>query len=357
MIKEISEKFLNGEGTLSQLSSKYKVKIEDIKKELEKQGYIIKSGYKLSTIIGLKQGVEEYIQNINNNPSLTKICKKYKMNNKTLSDRLKELGYEIINHQNKLKFDENMFDSIDTEEKAYWLGFIYADGCISSSGNNFELSLCLEDLMHLNKFNTFSKHINNNVKIGKVGNYKRCRWSVRNKHLWETLNNYGCTPRKSLTLQFPNSTIFKSKDLIRHFIRGYFDGDGCISYNNKEHTIMNISLLGTEDFLTKVKEFLPVKFNYILGYNNKEKSLITRTLQINGKNGLEILHYLYNNSTIYLDRKYEKYLEYCRLYKELYKELESNIGEGCDANPEITTEIKESVASYSVEGETSLTRI
>ena len=57
------------------------------------------------------------------------------------------------------------------------------------------------------------------------------------------------------------------------------------------------------------------------------------------------MQYLYENATIYLDRKYEKYKEICRLYEESYRELEGNIGEGCDANTEITTETKESVAS------------
>lgn len=56
-----------------------------------------------------------------------------------------------------------------------------------------------------------------------------CSWYVTNYHLWNTLNNYGCIPNKSLTLKFPDESIFKSKDLIRHFIRGYFDGDGCFS--------------------------------------------------------------------------------------------------------------------------------
>jgi hypothetical protein len=61
---------------------------------------------------------------------------------------------------------------------------------------------------------------------------------------------------------------------------------------------------------------------------------------------------MYHNANIYLDRKYVKYMEYCRLYEESYRELQTNIGESCDANPEISTETKESVPSYSVDGET-----
>lgn len=72
----------------------------------------------------MKNAVDEYLENIDNNPSLTKVCQKYGLERHSLSRRLKELGYEVVNYQNKLKFNENVFDSIDTEEKAYWLGFM-----------------------------------------------------------------------------------------------------------------------------------------------------------------------------------------------------------------------------------------
>ena len=93
-------------------------------------------------------------------------------------------------------------------------------------------------------------HKLNNIKFGKsILNEKvfyKVKWIVQNKHLWNILNSYGCTPRKSLTLKFPDIKIFKSKDLIRHFIRGYFDGDGCISFSNKDHTKIFCNILGTE---------------------------------------------------------------------------------------------------------------
>ena len=54
---------------------------------------------------------------------------------------------------------------------------------------------------------------------------------------------------------------------------------------------------------------------------------------------------LLNEISLYLDRKYEKFLEFCRLEEESSRRLSSNIGEGCDANPEISIEIKESIPS------------
>lgn len=88
----------------------------------------------------------------------------------------------------------------------------------------------------------------NNVKTDSY----RCRWCIGNKHLWETLNSYGCTPKKSLTLKFPNVNIFSDVSLIRHFIRGYFDGDGSISTKETSKTTLQSTLTGTKDMLDKI---------------------------------------------------------------------------------------------------------
>ena len=166
---------------------------------------------------------------LNSSISLTKMAAREGTTRQTLAKHFRELGVEIINKQNRLKFDNTVFDCIDTEEKAYWLGFIFADGYISSDSLKgksrylLEISLKASDKNHLDKFNKFMKHENANkvtiedAKCGKVI-CKRCRWYVANKHLWETLNSYGCTPRKSLTLKFPDKSIFKSKDLILSLI-------------------------------------------------------------------------------------------------------------------------------------------
>ena len=347
------QKFLNGEGTVSEISRKLKLDNSKLLyNRLLELGYKASKGIKTSYVIALKRAVDEYILNINNNPSLTKIGEKYGIERHSFSRRLKELGYEVINHQNKLKFNENVFDCINTEEKAYWLGFIWADGYIDSSPldpdkksiYNFELSLKADDVKHLEKFNKFMEHVNNNVKISntKCGKkiYKRCRWFITNKHLWSTLNNLGCTPQKSLTLQFPNESIFESEDLIRHFIRGYWDGDGCLSWCNKEHTIPSISVLGTKDMLEGIKRHIPELSNRSLFLNDK-KNKITKVLSSEHKVAFKVIDYLYSNSTIYLQRKYEIYQIYCRLYEKSYRGLEGKNGEGCDANTVLNSEISQ----------------
>lgn len=100
----------------------------------------------------------------NSNMSCTKIGKILHINRNTVSNILNKHNIIVINKQNLPKFNERIFDSIDTEEKAYWLGFIFADGYISSKSKynkmeyKFELSLKGNDSEHLDKFNTFMEH-------------------------------------------------------------------------------------------------------------------------------------------------------------------------------------------------------
>lgn len=284
---------------------------------LKKLGYTFKHGIKT---ISYENALEKFQKS---DLSVSKFCKQNHLSMKWFLIYLNKHGVFVENKQNEVKFDECVFDFIDTEEKAYWLGFIYADGYISSlKGKNkhnyqFELSLKADDVDHLYKFNTFMKHIKNNVSIGNVtcnGKIcKRCRWGVRNKHLWETLNSYGCTPKKSLTLKFPDKNIFKSEDLIRHFIRGYFDGDGCISYADKEHTKIGVSILGTKDFLTECNKYL--NNFYIVRKEKRNNVYIIRCSGNKKSKAFTIINYLYYNANIYLNRKFERYKYFCRLYE------------------------------------------
>ena len=251
-------------------------------------------------------------------------------------------------------YDDTVFDSIDTEEKAYWLGFLYADGYISAdplegkARYHLELQLSMKDKDHLQKFADFinyKKELKPKQTSCKTGEYLSVRLMVASKHLWESLNSLGCTPRKSLTLQFPDKSIFKDESLIKHFIRGYWDGDGFLGiYNSKSENYKytnnkaTCGVMGTENFLTGIRNFLKFPKN-IKTANTEKHPCKAYTLSYVCKEALAVSYILYNNSTVYMERKYNKYLEFCRLYKELYKELEDNIGEGCDVNPEIIYKI------------------
>lgn len=309
----------------------------------------------------------------NQGVSLTKIALMFNTDRHTLSRGLNNLNIKVINRQNKTKFNENIFDVIDTEEKAYWLGFIFADGYISSSPLDvnkkstytFELSLSIVDIEHLYKFNKFMEHNKCNIKtsVSKQNDkiFERCRWQIANKHLWNTLNSYGCTPKKSLTLEFPNKDIFKSSDLIKHFVRGYFDGDGCISYHktnpkdiNSSYSA-NCSIVGTFNFLSTLKEQLECLNIPCENIHIDTRNPNVNILKLSVNSSKKLFKLLYKDSSIYLNRKYKRaifFKENCRSAKELAELLQSENGEDCDVNTVLTSEITQgSEVVQSIEGE------
>ena len=299
--------------------------------------------------------IKEYLETPEEERSLTKVGEKYGVRRQTISEHLKDMGIEVVNYQNRARLDETVFDSMDTEEQFYWLGFLYADGNISKTGNRLELTLALKDIDHLEKFRNFLKLTTEIKTVLRNGHYA-CRLYVRNKHLWGTLNNLGCVPCKSLILEFPKKEIFKNnKMFILHFIRGYVDGDGCLSYYwNKQHTSINtqVSIVSTESFLNSIKKLFGNKHGYIHNKSSKDWENKAYQLTFNGAIARKFARYLYEKATIYMQRKYEKYLYFCRLEEESSLRKSSKIGEGWDANTEVNSGItKGSESLQSVESE------
>lgn len=317
---EIIDLYCNKQYSISKLSKMYSVSSAVISNFLKSENITVINRqnvvkYNLETDI-----IPLYLKGY----SLTKLSKIFKADRNSLSKKLKESGIIVENKQNKTKFNENIFDSIDTEEKAYWLGFIFADGYISKSNYRFEISLKGDDKEHLDKFNIFMQHDDPNLvklQIVTLNNktYSKCRWSVTNKHLWTVLNSYGCVPRKSLILNFPDMSIFKSEDLIRHFIRGYFDGDGCFTQIMRKTKGLRpvLSFLGTNSFLNELSKILKLKNFDISNLIYHPEKPSTYELDIHIKSVYDFLDYLYKNSKIYLLRKYKKYCYFnnCRLYE------------------------------------------
>ena len=79
----------------------------------------------------------------------TEIAKSLNTHRSVVYRKLNKIGIKIPNYHNSLKFDNTVFDIINTEEKAYWLGFLYADGSVSKNRNVVELSLKGSDIEHL----------------------------------------------------------------------------------------------------------------------------------------------------------------------------------------------------------------
>jgi hypothetical protein len=236
---------------------------------------------------------------VNQRWSLTKASTEVGIDRRALSRSLKEEGYKVINYHNLPKFDENIFDVIDTEDKAYWLGFLYADGAVSLDRNTIELSLKSSDVEHLKKFRDFlGFEKNKKIYQDKI----RCRIQITNKHLKQQLIFLGCFPQKSLNLKFPTLQQVPSH-LHRHFIRGYVDGDGSVMLNTRRNA-GRINILGTKHMLQNILTVTGWRKNKI-SQHGKEN---VYSVEWAGYYVTSYLDYLYKDASIYLDRKYKRYL-------------------------------------------------
>lgn len=197
------------------------------------------------------------------------------------------------------KIREDFFDIIDTQEKAYLLGFLYADGNVHRQNNTIKIEVHEQDIDVLELFisNIF---VENRPKIGIDRDIYRYI-TITSGHLKNALMKNGCVPDKTFLVSLPSLP----SDLLRHFIRGVYDGDGCITVDNKSNRV-RIILTGYSCFLMQIKEVfesLGIKAIYTgcIKGNDKTSSLVVGDI----KNTVKVLNYLYNDAIIFLNRKYQ----------------------------------------------------
>lgn len=210
----------------------------------------------------------------------------------------------------------SFFKKINSEESAYFLGFLYADGCVQTKNNAYVISLKLksDDQIIIEKFRDImspSSPIKITTNKGSPNIYSYFR--INQKEICEQLILHGCLPNKSLILEFP-TTI--SDELIKHFLRGYSDGDGCI-YNNhfkNKKTVNTIwKIVSTKQFCQQTSQILKKELgvNCSQSLSSPQTNNITTTLTVGGNLQVKkVLDWLYQDATIYLPRKYNKYLEF-----------------------------------------------
>lgn len=234
--------------------------------------------------------------------SLTKISKELHISRTHFTKYLKDNGVNIINQQNTSDIYSDIFDVIDTEEKAYWLGFLYADGYIHKT--YLELGLKESDLEHIKKFKEF---LNTRNKICYRPDTHSYRIIINNKHLTDSLKNKGCIERKSYLVSFPSEDIVP-KHLIKHFVRGVVDGDGYVG--SKILTLGKIrGRLGLVSAVPDFLEDIRLKMNWHYAKIKKDKRNSTHSIEWGGAYVIDMLDDLYKGANIYLDRKYQKYID------------------------------------------------
>lgn len=228
---------------------------------------------------------------------------------KKLSQMLKADGIEVKSRgltRGKSKYNHNTeaFKIIDNEEKAYWLGFLYADGSVYEPRGTIELSLAHKDLEHLERFRDFISP-DMEIKSRMVNGHLVHRLQIVSMEIVQDLIKQGCMPAKSLILQFPTMQQIPNK-LLHHFMRGYFDGDGTAYWfhdprdNSKPQA--NAEVIGSYDF---IKAYQTILSHFGLPIREKFTRHGKAYGYRFGGNGLykKFTDFLYKDATIYLERK------------------------------------------------------
>lgn len=268
--------------------------------------------------------------------NITQWAKEYGINPKTLSQRIakgcdESHIFDIPDkYKTRPKFNENYFDIIDTADKAYWLGFIWSDGYlgyrIRENGReeyNLKISLCKTDYDHLNKFN---KCIDGKYKVkfykspsSYTNDCEEARLFITNKHMGEVLRNkYGIIAHRS---NCENVIKNVPDNLKSDFIRGIVDADGSFSY----YTVMqnkhvcnkySFQICGSKSLLRYIEQVFidnglidDIKRKLYKRHKEENRDLNCSTLMLSGKRTvISVLNFLYKDSSIYLNRKYDKYI-------------------------------------------------
>ena len=207
-----------------------------------------------------------------------------------------------IRPKNIYTLDESFFEKIDTEEKAYILGWWYSDGNVMKDGK-IRISIQQDDEEIIHKIKSILQY-NGPLYYKKSNNPKHkdlIEICINRQKVAQDLIKLGCIPNKSMTLLFPTLEQVPVQ-LIRHFVRGYFDGDGSIN-----GTVM---IVGTLSFCNTLKEILPCETtNIYQRYKDREPEKSSHQLFIGRRSEVEkFYHWIYDDATIWLSRKRDKFV-------------------------------------------------
>jgi intein/homing endonuclease len=207
----------------------------------------------------------------------------------------------------KYSINKNLMDCIDTEEKAYWLGFFYADAYNNEKLGRLVVELQERDKEHLCKCaRFFGQPRTPFIQNKNGGKYTAYRLELNSKHLTKSLARQGCHQTKSFTITFPE---WLDKNLITHFIRGYFDGDGCIYIHQNQ---LGIQIVSTKEFLIYLQQLLSkLEINTHISHPERYTNNTYRIDFGGSRRVKRFCDWIYKDATIFLDRKYNLFKSYC----------------------------------------------
>lgn len=240
---------------------------------------------------------------LSNRYSIKEICTNFNVSKMKIMTILRKNSISRKSSK-KYNYNDDIFEKIDTEEKAYWLGFLYADGYVRErkSGSELRLKLSIRDKEHLLRFKSFISEDNIPIVEEMSGNSKCVKVSINSRKIVQDLIKLGCVGKKSLIITFPKL----ENNLIHHFIRGYFDGDGWIS-TKKDNSFCFGIVSGSKSMLDAVNKIISKESEIT------ETKIYHRSLNVNNivyssvTDIIKIFRFLYKESNIHLNRKMDKF--------------------------------------------------
>lgn len=255
---------------------------------------------------------QTFIRDYKNNKSIRQIEKDYGVTRQSLSKFLEEqsIKQEKGNHYRKYFHNFNFFENIDNEIKAYWLGFMYADGYIVDyqdiyGEDQFGIKLNKNDLKSLEDFkidiestNPITNTDNNSLRL-LMTSQKTCN----------DLISHGCVKQKSKILKPPKNI---PNNLIRHFIRGFFDGDGSIYKHTIRDDYYYCCFTSTEEMCI----FLQKELNCGYIYKDNRKDTVYYLKIFKQEDMFKLFNYFYKDSFRFMIRKFNLFQEFLTKYAE-----------------------------------------
>lgn len=207
----------------------------------------------------------------------------------------------------KYNFDTGFLKNIDNETKAYFLGLLYADGNHYRSKYKYSIRLRLhkKDIDIVEKFKLAT---NSEKPIHFEENGKICGLELNSRELSDDAFKVGLVTNKTFKVKFPD---FLDDDLIRHFIRGYFDGDGSLSLHRLKcgRYQSQVAIVGTKDFCESCQDI--IKLACDCNFQIYKVKTVYQIMSSGNRQTQRFLDYLYDGSNYYLNRKHRLYEELC----------------------------------------------
>lgn len=244
---------------------------------------------------------EAYFEHYKTGANSEILCRRLQITKRTFNHRCKVLNLKPLflnpftNH--------SFFNVIDSEIKAYLLGFIFGDGNVCKKQNSISVGVSKSDF-YITEL--MQKHLNSKIKIHTTDTHSI--YSVTSEILKRDLKDKGVIPNKTYEGMCIRNV---PEEFYPHLIRGFFDADGCVYKSGKTRRIVEFTCSSLE-FLEEIKRYF-TKNNIIsiitLDKKKENRIQIYRLKIFRASESEKLFNLMYCNSSYYLERKYVKFLK------------------------------------------------